>query len=320
MAAPNSQIIVVGSHAPGLFLRVKRPPVAGETVIGWDYQAPVDGGKGSNQAIAAARLGGSVSFVGCLGNDRIGDQGARWMAEAGVDLTYLKRTSTATGLGFIMLDDNGVPAMVSILGANAELDVAVVEAALAGLPAGRVLLTQFEILPAVALHAARVARRLGMISIVNPAPAPETPITGLDCAGILAPNESEARLLLDLPTGHEIDPAWLASRLRAETGAQVVLVTLGERGIVGRDGEGGWTVTPPPTQVVDTSGAGDVFCAALAVALVEGKSIREASVWACIVATLSVTRPGTIPAYPTRAEADAFTRSNLASWLPESTS
>jgi ribokinase len=306
MVSGKNQIVVVGSHAPGLFLRVKRPPLPGETVIGWNYQEPVDGGKGSNQAIAAARLGGEVSFVGCLGNDRVGDDGARWMTESGVDLTYTRRSSTATGLGFIMLDDNGVPAMVSSLGANAELDSAAVDTALAGLPQARLLLTQFEIDLEVALYAARQARQRGMVSIVNPAPAPDSPIEGLDCADILVPNESEAGLLLGLPLGEAAEPEKLTWQLREMTGAGVVLVTLGDQGVVGCDGEGIWSVSPPPVAVADTSGAGDVFCAALAVALVEGKSIRQASAWACAVAALSVTRPGTIPAYPTRAEADMF--------------
>src|SRR5512146_1305505 len=109
----KADIIVVGSHAPGLFLRVKRPPVAGETLIGWDYQEPMDGGKGSNQAIAAARLGARVRFVGCLGNDRLGQAALEWLAADGVDTTFVRSSaSLATGMGFIMLDENGVPAMV----------------------------------------------------------------------------------------------------------------------------------------------------------------------------------------------------------------
>ena len=93
----QSRIVVVGSHAPGLFIRVKRPPRLGETVIGWDFQEPVDGGKGSNQAIAVARLGAPASFVGVVGQDRIGDEGDRWMCEAGVDTTFLRRSSTESG-------------------------------------------------------------------------------------------------------------------------------------------------------------------------------------------------------------------------------
>jgi ribokinase len=300
-------MIVVGSHCPGLFVRVKRPPRAGETVIGWDYHEPVDGGKGSNQAIAAARLGLRVSFVGCVGEDRIGDDGQRWMAEAGVDTTYLYRSqSVASGVGFILLDESGVPAMVSCMGANAALSQAQIDAALQSLHGACILLTQFEILPSLALHAAREAKKQGMLTIVNPAPAPDEPLDGLDCADILAPNESEARQMLGLPLDDATPLADIAGRLRAESGAGIVLVTAGEQGVVGCDAEGTWAITPPPVQVVDTSGAGDVFCAALGVALLEGQAVRQASGWACAVAALSVTRPGTIPAYPTRAEVEQF--------------
>jgi ribokinase len=301
------QIVVVGSHIPGLFMRVKRPPVAGETVIGWDYQEPMDGGKGSNQAIAAARLGAHVSFVGCVGQDRIGREGERWMVEAGVDTTYLYKSQAApSGIGFILLGEDGIPAMVSSMGANAELSQAQVEEALQRSKGAQVMLTQFEIPPAMAIHATRVAKELGMLTMVNPAPAPEEPLESLDCADILTPNESEARLLLGLPLDDTTPLDVIASRLRQEMGAGVVLVTAGEQGVVGCDEREAWTIAPPPVAAIDTSGAGDVFCAALAVALIQGKSLRQASGWACAVAALSVTRPGTIPAYPTLAEAEDF--------------
>jgi ribokinase len=303
----SPQIVVVGSHIPGLFMRVKRPPVAGETVIGWDYQEPMDGGKGSNQAIAAARLGARVSFVGCVGQDRIGEEGERWMVEAGVDTTYLHKSQTAaSGVGFILLAEGGVPAMVSSMGANAELSQAQVEDALGRMGDAQVMLTQFEILPSVAMHAVRVAKGVGMLTILNPAPAAEERLDSLDCVDILVPNESEGRLLLGLALDEPIGLDVIASRIHAERGIGVVLVTAGEQGMVGCDKHGTWAVAPPPVQVIDTSGAGDVFCAALAVALMRGKSIRDASGWACAVAALSVTRPGTIPAYPTLSEADEF--------------
>jgi ribokinase len=229
------------------------------------------------------------------------------MVDAGVDTTFLKRSATAaSGIGFILLDEQGVPAMVSSLGANADLNEADVDRALAGVRDARILLTQFEIPINLALYAAHTARQRGLLAIVNPAPAPEEPVEGLDCADILTPNETEARLLLGLPPDRSADPTWLASRLRETTGAGVVLVTIGERGVAGCDTEGTWTVTPPQVQVVDTSGAGDVFCAALAKGLVDGKSLRAASAWACGIAALSVSREGTIPAFPTRQEVEAF--------------
>ena len=303
----TTEILVVGSHIPGLFMRVKRPPIAGQTVIGWDYQEPVDGGKGSNQAIAAAKLGGRVSFVGCLGSDRIGDEGVRWMKEAGVDVSHVRRSRTSSsGVGFILLDEFGVPAMVACMGANAELSREDIDRALEDASASRVLLTQFEIPPEIALYAARCARDRGIRTIVNPAPAPETPVEVLDIASILTPNETEALALLGLPVEQVFEPGWLAAEVRRKTGAGCVLVTLGDRGVAGVDEDGEWLVPAPAVTVLDSSGAGDVFCAGLAVELARGENVRAASRWACAAASLSVTRPGTIPGYSTREEVEAF--------------
>ena len=303
----DSQIVVVGSHAPGIFLRVKRVPTAGETVIGWDFQEPIDGGKGSNQAIAAAKLGARVSFVGCVGRDRVGDDGERWMREAGVDTHYLQRSDTTTsGIGFIILDEQGVPAMVTSLGANAELTEAHIDEALTALNGANVLLTQFEINPQMALYAARAARAQGMITIVNPAPAPEAPLEGLDAASILTPNETEAKVLLGLDPEAQVDLAQLACQIREQLQIEQVIITAGDQGAIGADASGVWTVKPPTVDVVDTSGAGDVFCAALAVGLVEGHTLRIAAEWACAVSALSVSKAGTIPAYPTREDVSRF--------------
>ena len=304
---PKPEIVIAGSHAPGLFMRVKRPPIAGQTVIGWDYQEPVDGGKGSNQAIAAARLGGQVRFAGCLGQDRLGDQAIQWMEQEGIDTRYVRRSPTAaTGIGFIMLDEHGVPAMVTSMGANAEFTETDVDRALEDLGPGQVLLTQFEIIPEISIYAARLACQKGVLAIVNPAPAPESLITGLDCADILVPNESEARQILGLPLDFEIEAKEMASLVCRVTGVECVIITLGDQGVAGRDQEGSWWVKPIPVEVVDTSGAGDVFCAALAVGLARGKNVRAASEWACLAATLSVTRPGTIPSFPRQDEVERF--------------
>jgi ribokinase len=300
---PQAEIIVVGSHAPGIFVRVNRIPKAGETVIGWDFHEPKDGGKGSNQAIAAALLEGKTAFVGCFGKDRIGDLGEEWLKEVGVDTTWLLRHETvSSGVGFILLDDNGVPAMVTSMGANKEITKEYVEKALRDMPKAKVMLTQFEMPIDVALHAAKVAKELGMISIVNPGPAPENPIFDLSSASILIPNETEAQILLGLEPGSEFDAENLATQLRSKYEIPIVIITLGGDGIVGVDDQGTWVEPALKVDVVDTSGAGDVFCSALAVGITNGKSIREASVWACKVASISVTKPGTIPAYPTYQE------------------
>jgi ribokinase len=305
--ASSPDIIVVGSHAPGIFVRVKRIPKAGETVIGWDFHEPKDGGKGSNQAIAAAFLNGKTSFVGCLGRDRIGDEGETWLKESGVDTTWLKRLdNVASGVGFILLDEFGVPAMVTSMGANENLTREYVAQALHAMQNAMVMLTQFEIPIDIALYAAKEAKNLGMNTIVNPAPAPEGIVDGLDSATILIPNETEAQILLGQSPKKKFVAENLAKDLKKKYGIPVVIITLGENGIVGIDDQGIWRQKALNVRVADTSGAGDVFCSALAVDIVNGSSIRDASCWACKVASLSVTKPGTIPSFPKLKDVKAF--------------
>lgn len=299
------EIVVVGSHAPGLFIHVERIPVAGETVMGWDYHEPVDGGKGSNQAVAAARLGASVRFVGCLGRDERGDVAKQWLEAEGIDTAYVTRsTKQATVGGFVMLDKDGVPAIVAAMGANGDLTRGDVDRALAASRQARVLLTQFEIEPSVALYAARRAREQKMTTIVNPAPAAR--VEGLDAADILTPNEGEAMVLLGLAPERPLPAEELARRLLRESSAKIVIITLGERGAVVATANEIWRAPAPHVDAVDTTGAGDAFNGALAIALTRGWTLLEGVHWACKVAALSVTRKGTIPIFPTAADVDAF--------------
>lgn len=301
------QIVVVGSHGPGLFVRVHRVPAADETVVGWDYEEPVDGAKGSNQAVAASRLGTNVSFVGCVGQDRLGDAGLRWLKEAEVDTTFVKRSpDKSTVGGFVMIDDNGLPAIVALLGANGDLGKEDVENALGQLKGAKILLTQFEIRTEVALFAARLGRQLGLTTIVNPAPVPEKPLQGLEVADYLTPNENEAKVLLGKDPTWNAKPEEMAQQLRQKTGAGCVMITLGERGVVAAGRDGSWHLPAPKVTAVDTTGAGDAFNGALAVGLVRGLSAKEAANEACMVAAYSVTKRGTIPIFPTQAEVQAF--------------
>ena len=307
-------IVVVGSHAPGIAVRVKHIPAAGETVIGWDLQESKDGGKGSNQAIAAARLGVSTSFVGCIGKDSLGAECENMLRAERVDISYLYHSdSKGTGAGIIIVDEDGVPAMVTSLGANEELTGRQVEIALKEFRRAKVMLTQFEIRPEVALHAARFARRHDMTTIVNPAPASAVSLPDLEVADILVPNEVEAKMLLGDDPGAQIDLGLVAQQLLTSTKVGRVVITAGDQGIVGADGSGVWRALPPKVTVIDTSGAGDVFCAALAVGLTKGLDHRAASVWACSAAALSVSREGTIPSFPTAAEVAEF---NLTQPMP----
>jgi len=305
--APNSDIIIVGSHAPGIFMRVKRIPRTGETVIGWDYDEPMDGGKGSNQAIAAARLGGKVSFVGCVGQDRIGVEGKRWLDEAGVNTDFLIQSSKVpSGIGFILLNRDGTPAMVTSMGANAEVTKADIDTAMESNPKSRIVLTQFEIPISTAMYAMTKARRQGKLAILNPGPASDEPVEDLENVSVLIPNETESQVILGREPGEEFDPTELIKSLKLLTRVETIIITLGQAGLIGIDAEGIWQVGANDVEVVDTSGAGDVFCAAVAVAIANGKDIRQASVWANKAAAISVTKPGTIPTFPTEEEVERF--------------
>lgn len=299
MKAP--QILVIGSHAPGLFIHVNKIPVAGETVMGWDYHEPVDGGKGSNQAVAAARLGAVVRFVGCLGSDQRGDDGQRWLEAEGIDTNYVTRSPNSPTIGgFVILDAAGVPAIVAAMGANGDLTPEAIDSAIAATSTSRVLLTQFEIEPALALYAARKGRAAGMLTIINPAPA--APIDGLDTADFLTPNETEAKTLLGLDPALPLPAPELARQLRQESGAGTVIVTLGEKGVMLANEKETWQISAPQVKAVDTTGAGDAFNGALAVGISQGRPLNETVEWACQVAALSVTRKGTIPVFPTADE------------------
>ena len=182
-------VVVVGSHVQGLFMRVTRFPAADETVHGWDYKEALDGGKGSHQAIACARLGLATYFVGRVGNDRLGAIGAGWMADAGVDLTYLLRSEkTATGCGFVMINPEGVPAMTTSMGANEELSPADIDRAAPVLSTAKVVLITFEIPVSTALYATRRAKELGAFTILTPGPAEPLPADALSGVDLLVPN------------------------------------------------------------------------------------------------------------------------------------
>ena len=303
-------IVVVGSHAPGLRIDVDVLPQPGETIIGHSMTWPLDGGKGSNQAIAAAELGARTAFVGRVGADILGNSAIDLLASRGIDIRHFSRSNTAsTGSGVNIIDSQGVPEMITIRGANAELNNKHVAAALESYPRAKVVLTQMEIDPHVALYAARLGKQRGAISIVNAAPATLWPLGPNDLAStvdILVVNETEARLLdggTMQTTGSE---AALAASLRSAVAARAVVITLGERGLVAQYDDQRWQLDGTNVSTVDTSGAGDVFCAALAVGISAGMSVREACVWANIAAGISVTRQGTIPSFPSREEVDAM--------------
>lgn len=300
-------IIVIGSANTDLIVRAARLPAAGETVLGGDL-ATAAGGKGANQAVAAARLGAPVTFVGRLGQDMFGRQSAAGLAAEGLDLTYLVRDADApSGVALIVVDDAGQNLIAVAPGANGRLTPADVAAAQPAIAAARVLLLQLEIPMETVLAAARAGRAAGLTVILNPAPAQTLPPELYALVDYVTPNEHEATLL-----SGAADPEAAAGILLG-WGVRGVIVTLGEAGALLAAGPL-MRVRVPGFRVaaVDTTAAGDAFNGGLAVALARGESLPAAVHFAHAVAALSVTRPGAQPSLPTGAEVAAFLAAHAA--------
>ena len=297
-------IAVVGSYNVGLTMETDRVPAAGETVLGWGYsEGP--GGKGSNQAIAAARLGARVRFVGSVGKDRYGDEALRLWKNEGVTSEWVKRVETHTGLAFVVVGPAGSNIIVVDPGANRGLAPADIGAASAAVRGCGVVLTQLEIPSETAAAACRRAREEGAAVILTPAPAKEGARLDLSHVDILTPNETEFGVLAgttDLNGG---------ARSLLSKGPRAVVVTLGEKGARVVTKDDAVTVPAPRVRPVDTTGAGDAFNGALAVALSEGEPLNSAVRIANYAGALTVTRREVIPALPTRLELDEFRRNDV---------
>ena len=296
--------VVVGSYNTGLSMFVERLPEAGETVLGTGYnEGP--GGKGSNQAVAARRLGGRIGFVGRVGRDKFGDDAfALWKAE-GVDAVNVRRARAHTGLGFVIVDKRGNNAITVDAGANLEFVPEDVEAAEQTISEAGILLTQLEI-PVAAVNAAlAIGRRHGLKVILNPAPALSASSVKLGEVDILTPNEQE---FLEITGQSDLRRG---AALLLSKGVKAVVVTLGEKGAFVATPSDEYTVPAPGVDVVDTTGAGDAFNGALAVALSEGEPLRQAVAFANYAGALTVTKREVIPALPRRSELDEFRRNDV---------
>jgi ribokinase len=297
-------VCVVGSLNMDLVVKAPRFPAAGETVTGATF-ATFPGGKGANQAVAAARLGARVAMVGRVGADAFGAQLIEGLKAEGIDATRVLVDRTApTGVASITVDRAGENAIVVASGANARLSADDVEAAAGLIGSAQVLLLQLEVPLDAVMRAARLGRAGGAIVCLDPAPAAPLPAECYPLLDIIDPNETEARILTGLPTS-TIPETERAAQALIQRGARAAVVKLGERGAVYLSSAGGSHVPAIPVTPVDTTAAGDAFAAALGVALGEGKTLAEAVRFATRAAALKVTRMGA-RALPTRAEVDAL--------------
>lgn len=296
-------IVVVGSANMDMVLRVQRLPRPGETVSGHGFET-LPGGKGANQAVAAARLGAEVHFVGCVGSDVFGTQMRATLQAEGVNVDHLSTVSGPTGIAIVLVDDaSGQNSIALEAGANAALSVEHIEAATKTIAAASMLVCQLESpLPAVQ-RAIAIAHATGVPVLLNPAPVRPLPQQLLQQVSLLVPNESEAAALAGQAPGEPFDEVRAAERLR-RLGADTVIVTLGERGVhVAQPSGARRHAAPQVAQVVDTTGAGDTFIGAFAAACCrDGLALNEAAEFAQRAAAFSVARRGAMAAMPRREE------------------
>jgi ribokinase len=301
MNANPRRITVVGSANIDLTFRAERLPRPGETVFGTGFDRGF-GGKGANQAVAAARLGADVAFVGRVGADEFGRAIRDQLAAEGIDVTHLlDDPDRPTGTAAILVDAAGENAIVGVPGANLGLTPEDVRTAAGLFTTGTIVLAPCETMIETISEAFRIAHAAGCTCVLNPAPARELPADLLSILDVLVPNESELRALTGRPT-ETLDDVTAAAQVLRGRGPRTVIVTLGPRGALIVGAEGRTHVPGVPVTAVDTSGAGDAFCGALAAYLAEGHSLAEAARRANVVAAKSVTRTGTQVSFPRREE------------------
>ncbi len=305
MTAPTAppRVLVLGGINMGLITRAEALPAPGQTLRGERfYSSP--GGKGATQAVAASRLGARVRMVGRVGGDLFGPALLESLRSHGVDTADVAVDGeAASGVGVILVDGRGQNRVLATYGANLRCGEEQLRAVEAALPETDVLLLQMEIPFDVSVRAARAARDRGVRVILDPAPAADIPAEAFAAFDIIAPNQTEAEHLV----GVAVDDAESASRaagLLMERGAPAAVIKMAELGACYRTADEEGFVPPFAVEAVDTTSAGDAFHGALAVALAEGRSLRDAVTFACAGGALAVTRPGVQDSMPARTEVE----------------
>lgn len=293
------KIVVIGSANMDMVVKTDHIPVPGETVLsGSFFMNP--GGKGANQAVAAARLGADVSFISRLGTDLFGKQFSGLLADEGINTRYLVSDALLpTGVALITVDKKGENSIVVAPGANAGLTIDDMEQALPAIADADFVLMQLETPVNVVEYVAAYAASVHTPVVLNPAPAAPLSEKLLSHIDILTPNETEAAFIAGIPV-HDVASATKAADLICKKGVNRVIVTLGAKGALICENGQHILVEAPKVQPVDTTAAGDVFNGALTVALSEGKDITAAVRFACEAAAISVTRMGAQASIPYR--------------------
>lgn len=293
-------ILVVGSLNADLVVRAPRFPQPGETISGDDLNI-IPGGKGANQAVAAARLGSTISMLGRVGNDNFGDFLLENLKQNQVDSTLIQRDDSSTGTAIIIVDSNGQNSIVLSPGANGKVSLDDVNNA--SFTNYQLLLLQLEIPLPTVLRAAQRAKENNARVVLNPAPAKELPDELIALADFIIPNETELSLLTKQKVS-DIASAQPAARNLLGRGAKNVVVTLGGKGALVVNTETSKHVETYQVEVVDTTAAGDAFIGGFATSLLENKSLEDAIRFGCACGALAVTKFGAQPSLPTKEEVE----------------
>ena len=290
------KITVIGSSNTDMICRVPSLPRPGETIMGSEF-VTVQGGKGANQAVAAARAGGNVTFIACVGNDAFGEQAIEAYQKEGIDTSCIRMIDdVATGVALINVAESGENSISVAPGANAHLTPETIDQYREVLLASDILLLQLEIPIETVYHIAKIAHQAQIPVVLNPAPAIELDQDILKLFTLVTPNEHEASLLSGAWPEAK-DERESASAILAK-GTQCVVVTLGSRGVYYLDNQQKGVVEGVPMKAVDTTAAGDTFNGYLVVEMARGRSLKEAIEKANQAAAVSVTKMGAQPSIP----------------------
>lgn len=300
----TAKIVVVGSVNMDLLFKTPRMPAPGETLMGQSFHQ-IHGGKGANQAVAAARLGGQVSLIACVGQDDFGRSSVAALQADGIDTKLVRQVSScATGVAGILLDDSGENSIVLAAGANAELKSTDIDAGKDAMGEAQFLVCQLETPMASVAYAIAQAKTLGLQVILNPAPMQNIAPDLLKQVDFLVLNETETQQMTGLSV-ENAESAVAAAQVLRQRGVGTVIITLGAAGVVVVTAEGSMTMPAYKVQVLDTTAAGDTFVGALAVALGEGKSLQEACDFAQRAAAIAVTQLGAQTSIPHRSSVES---------------
>lgn len=294
----KKKVLVIGSLNVDMVTNVDHTPVAGETILG-DKLDLIPGGKGANQACAAGRLGADVTMFGALGDDQYAMISKKSLIDSGINVSCLiKKKHTGTGVALITVDKEGDNSIVVIPGANAKLSMEDIDRNIGLIEQSDIVVFQLEIPVETVLYAARKAKELNKLVILDPAPAPpEFPMELYRYVDVIKPNETELGILAK--TENVLENLYEATELLKDYGVKHVIVTLGNKGVyVNSFSQGIEQIPSYEVQVVDTTAAGDSFTASLALMLAEGKELMEAVRYANLVAAIVVTRKGAQSSIP----------------------